>query len=127
MPFQDQNDPNDWRASLDIHGSPGRNDEPNTNIDRESDIEIINYDLAQNYPNPFNNHTMINYSIPKKSNVKLEIYDITGRRVATLVDEIKKAGKYFANFNGSNLSTGIYVYILTTEYNSLARTMILIK
>ena len=67
------------------------------------------------------------FSFPKKSAVKLEIFDVTGKRLATLLDEVKEAGKYSVDFNGSNLSTGSYVYRLTTANNTLVRKMLLIK
>lgn len=85
------------------------------------------FELLQNYPNPFNPGTMIDFSVPKKSKVTLEIFDITGRKVATLIDEAKEAGNYSINFNGSNLSTGIYMYKLTAANNMLVRKMLLVK
>jgi len=86
-----------------------------------------NFALFQNYPNPFNPSTKIDFSSPKKSHVKLEVFDVTGRKVATLIDEVKEAGNHSINFNGSNLSTGIYVYKLTTANNVAVRKMFLIK
>jgi hypothetical protein len=57
----------------------------------------------------------------------LEIFDITGRKVATLIDEIKEAGSHSIGFDGSNLSSGIYVYKLTSTNNIAVRKMLLIK
>jgi hypothetical protein len=70
------------------------------------------YLLSQNYPNPFNPVTSIRYDIPKSSNVSLKVYDINGKEVTTLVDQIKEAGYYKVEFNGSNLSSGVYYYRL---------------
>ena len=68
--------------------------------------------LSQNYPNPFNPNTTITYSIPKQSNVAIKIFDLLGREVTTLVNEEKSAGNYKVVFNGSNLSSGVYLYRL---------------
>jgi len=98
-----------------------------TSIERSENMIADEYKLGQNYPNPFNPTTKIDFSCSKKSHVKLEVFDITGRIVATLIDEVKGAGNHSINFNGSNLSTGIYVYKLTTANNMLARKMLLTK
>jgi pectate lyase len=83
--------------------------------------------LSQNYPNPFNPSTRIEYSIPIRSIVKLEVFDITGKKVTTLVNEVKGAGTHSAYFDASDLSTGIYMCILTTKNHNLTRKMLLIK
>ena len=85
------------------------------------------YSLSQNYPNPFNPNTTIRYSIKNAGLVKLEIYDILGRKVATIVNEEKPAGNYGANFNGSNLSSGIYFYKLSTGSFTQIRKMQMLK
>jgi subtilisin-like proprotein convertase family protein len=69
-----------------------------------------NYKLSQNYPNPFNPSTKINYSIPKSGLVSIKVYDVLGKEVYTLVNEIKNAGSYEALFNGANFSSGVYFY-----------------
>jgi flagellar hook assembly protein FlgD len=70
----------------------------------------INFSLSQNYPNPFNPVTIIKFGLSKTSYVTLKIYDLTGRLVTTLINEEKEAGFYEVQFNGSNLSSGIYFY-----------------
>lgn len=70
--------------------------------------------LEQNYPNPFNPSTVISWQSPVSSWVTLKIYNILGQEVATLVDENKAAGKYDVQFDGSQLSSGVYFYRLTT-------------
>jgi hypothetical protein len=70
------------------------------------------FHLAQNYPNPFNPTTTIRYEIPVTSDVKLEIFDVLGRKVATLVNARLSAGQYDATFDASSLSSGIYFYRL---------------
>ena len=100
---------------------------------QESDEEIISdYRLEQNYPNPFNPVTTIKYSIPSGSNheigiVSLKIYDMLGREIATLVNENKAPGIYEIQFDGSNLSSGVYFYRLEHGRNSQVKKLILLK
>ena len=68
------------------------------------------YQLRQNYPNPFNPSTNISFSLPSKSVVSVNIYDITGRKVATLVNEELAAGNYVRHWNAANMPSGIYFY-----------------
>jgi hypothetical protein len=83
--------------------------------------------LSQNYPNPFNPVSTIEYSLPTDGFVSLKVYDVLGREVASSVNEIKVAGKYSIDFNGSELSSGIYIYTLKSENNILSEKMILLK
>ncbi len=85
------------------------------------------YKIEQNYPNPFNSSTVIKFSLPKSSNVKLKIFDRLGREVTTLVDEKKSAGSYQYVFNGNNLSSGIYFYRIQSQNFVETRKMILLK
>src|SRR5512140_2910715 len=71
------------------------------------------YDLSQNYPNPFNPATGIRYQVPGVSDVRLVVYDILGREVATVVNERKAAGKDEVSFDASGLASGVYIYRLT--------------
>ncbi|MDP4197068.1 MAG: T9SS type A sorting domain-containing protein [Bacteroidota bacterium] len=84
------------------------------------------YLLSQNYPNPFNPSTVINYAIPKTSKVSLRVYDLMGRQVALLVDDIKPAGKYSATFN-STLASGVYYYTLKAGEYIQSKKMIVVK
>ncbi|MBU2586341.1 MAG: T9SS type A sorting domain-containing protein, partial [Bacteroidetes bacterium] len=68
------------------------------------------YFLSQNYPNPFNPITKIDYHVKELSKVNLKIYDILGREITTLINEIKPAGKYSVEFNGNRLASGVYFY-----------------
>jgi hypothetical protein len=86
-----------------------------------------NFDLAQNYPNPFNPTTKISYSLPKESKVKLEVFDILGRKVITLVDASQTAGKYAVDFDASKYSSGVYIYELITQDYSVSKKMMLMK
>ncbi|MBK9333227.1 MAG: T9SS type A sorting domain-containing protein [Ignavibacteria bacterium] len=81
------------------------------NLSNEIEVGIPDvYKLSQNYPNPFNPSTKIDYDIPYDGNVSILLYDISGREVAKLVNEVKTAGYYTAVFNGSNLASGMYFY-----------------
>jgi photosystem II stability/assembly factor-like uncharacterized protein len=73
------------------------------------------YILEQNYPNPFNQCTIINFQCTIKGNIKIKVYDITGKEVAILVNETKLTGKYEVRFDGGNLSSGIYFYTLFAD------------
>jgi hypothetical protein len=125
-PTGDQNDPLKWRASLEIHGSPGRDDVPLSStlsgmtLPRE-------YSLLQNYPNPFNSTTKIGFSIAKFGLVTLKVYDVLGREVARLVNEAKPAGIYEVSFNSSQLSSGIYFYRLIAGNFSSVKKFVLLK
>jgi len=85
------------------------------------------YSLLQNYPNPFNPSTTIKYSIVIKGEVKLTIYDILGREVSVLVNEVKDPGYYEVNFNASNLASGVYFYRLVAGNFVSTRKMLLLK
>ncbi len=88
----------------------------NTGIeDLKTKVIPDQYVLYQNYPNPFNPQTTIQYQLPITGNVTLQIFDLTGRLVQTLVDETKPAGEYIVNWNVRNVSSGIYLYRLQTK------------
>jgi len=84
-------------------------------------------ELSQNYPNPFNPTTQISFSLPQEQQVTLEVYTVMGQRVATLASGRMAPGAHAVTFNAAGLSSGMYVYRLTTETGSLSRTMMLIK
>jgi hypothetical protein len=86
------------------------------------------YSLEQNYPNPFNPTTNIRFSLPEDGNVSLKFYDMMGREVSSYVDnEFLKAGIYNAEFNASDLSSGIYFYTLKTNNFVETKKMMLVK
>lgn len=95
--------------------------------DVEANTTPRNYLLSQNYPNPFNPSTTINYSLAKEGNVKLTVYNVIGNKVATLLNEYKPVGSYSVQFDGSNLSSGIYLYRLESGNYSAAKKIILMK
>jgi len=73
------------------------------------------FDIGQNYPNPFNPVTKINYELPKDVKVEIKVYDISGREIKSLVNELKSAGYHTIEFNGSGLSSGIYFYTIKAD------------
>lgn len=84
--------------------------------------------LKQNYPNPFNPSTQIEYAVPKQSNVRLEVFNLLGQKVATLVDGLKDAGFHSVEFNANGLSSGLYFYRLTADGNvNFLRKMVLMR
>lgn len=83
--------------------------------------------LGGNYPNPFNPTTTFEYSLTQADHVKIHVYDVLGRRVATLVDGVQHAATYQITFNASDLASGVYFYALETSTTSLTRRMLLIK
>jgi len=92
-----------------------------------SNRNIYNFQLLQNYPNPFNPSTKIIYQIEKEGNVLLEVFNIMGERIITLVDEYQHAGIHKFNFNASGLSSGIYYYRITSNNLTMVKKMIFLK
>lgn len=85
------------------------------------------FSLLQNYPNPFNPTTTIKFQIPSTSHVTLKVYDVLGREVATLADEVQEAGYKSVTFDASGLSSGVYVYRLQAGGFASVRRMIVLR
>jgi len=85
------------------------------------------YSLNQNYPNPFNPVTRINFSVPKQGFVSLKVYDVLGREVKALVNEVESPGVYSVDFNGTELSSGVYFYRMESNGFTDIKKMLLIK
>ena len=83
--------------------------------------------LDQNYPNPFNPTTNIKYAVPTDSHVRLDVYNIIGQKVATLVDEVRPAGFYTAKFDASKFASGLYFYKMEAGKVSFLKKMMLVK
>jgi hypothetical protein len=98
-------------------------------IPQEGPQNIIpkEFELGQNYPNPFNPSTTISYKIPRDVFVSIKVYDVSGRVVATLVNETRKAGVYNTAFTAGNLSSGIYFYVLKAGDFLQAKKLVLLK
>ena len=125
-PTGDPNNSTYWIKSGAINGSPNANDVV-SNINQINNDVPTQFSLEQNYPNPFNPSTIIRYSIPVEGKVKIKIFDILGREVSTLLDRNYKAGNYSIEFDGSNLSSGIYFYRLRSGNFIKSMKMILLR
>jgi len=98
------------------------------NVEQPKDQSPLSFNLAQNYPNPFNPATKIKYTIPEPGNVRLIIFDLLGKEVALLEDRyISSAGSYDIIFNGSNLSSGLYLYRLEYNNTAITKKMLILK
>jgi lysophospholipase L1-like esterase len=98
-----------------------------TSVKREYNLIPEKLSLSQNYPNPFNPSTEIKYNISQTSMVTLKVYDLLGRKVATLVNREQKAGNYTVNFDASKLASGIYIYRIQAGDFSVTKKMTLLK
>lgn len=122
------------------HGSQGEGDSqpeplfiltvrPGIGTNIETDLGIPNeVELFQNYPNPFNPSSVIRFGVPNTAKVHLEIFDVLGRKVMTLVgNETKAPGRYNVQFNARNMASGMYIYRLVIGDKVLTKKMTLIK
>ena len=87
----------------------------------------IEFKLSQNYPNPFNPVTKIAYTIPISGNVRIDIHNILGQHITTLVDAEKEKGYHVVGFSAANLASGIYIYSLRTNDYFAVKKMIVTK
>lgn len=87
----------------------------------------VKFALSQNYPNPFNPTTKINFDLPFDGIVTLKIFDLSGREISTLINEFMTAGYYARVFKAENLSSGIYLYSLTSNNMVLTKKMLMVK
>ncbi|MCF8243286.1 MAG: T9SS type A sorting domain-containing protein [Melioribacteraceae bacterium] len=90
-------------------------------------VDQSGFDITQNYPNPFNPTTNIVYQIPREGRVVIKLYNILGREIEILVDEHKAQGRYELTFDGSRLSSGVYIYRISAGELSASKKFILIK
>ena len=98
-----------------------------TGIEEESGILPSGADLYQNYPNPFNPVTQIRFAMARTADVKLNVYNISGQKVAELVNCSRLAGIHAVDFDGSRFNSGVYYYTLETDGTAMTRKMLLIK
>jgi len=96
-------------------------------INIKSEYVLTQYSLKQNYPNPFNSSTTISYSLPKSGAVKLELFDLLGRRISTLINSPQNAGVHLVRFDGKNLASGEYFYRLSAGEFQETRKLLLLK
>ncbi|MBP9096527.1 MAG: S8 family peptidase, partial [Ignavibacteria bacterium] len=100
-----------------------------TGIGNNPNVEPISYGLGQNFPNPFNPETVISYSIAKDGIVRIKLYDVLGKEIATIVNNFRTAGNYKIELNADNykMSTGIYYYKIESNGFTDTKKMILVK
>jgi hypothetical protein len=94
--------------------------------DEQSQVPL-SYNLSQNYPNPFNPRTIINYELRMTNDVELNIYNLLGQKITTLVSNKQQAGKYSVEWDASELASGIYYYELRTSNFRDVKKMVLMK
>lgn len=100
-----------------------------TDLEEETQKEIPEeFTLSQNYPNPFNSETLIQYGVPEDAaNVRIEVYDILGRKVNTLYDGPQSAGNHFIPFDAGQLASGLYIYVMQSDNIKHTKKMLLVK
>lgn len=97
-----------------------------TSLKTDNNVNL-HFSLKQNYPNPFNSMTQIEFKLSFPENIELKIYDVLGKEISTLVKDYQQAGIHNINFDASNLSSGIYFYMLKTKSSVDTKKMILLK
>ena len=102
------------------------------NLSLVSEVVPLRYNLHQNYPNPFNPKTEIKYELPKDGFIKINVYDLMGRNIKTLVNKIQIAGNHSVTWNATNnsgelVSAGMYIYTIQAGTFSQTRKMVLLK
>ena len=131
-PFSDNATPESWGASWD-HGSPGLSNEIITDIERSPfDSTPTSFLLSNNFPNPFNASTSIQYHLPEHSQVKLMVYDVSGREVQILVNASQSAGEYAIRWDarnsaGQSVPSGLYFYTIQAGHFFQSDKMLLLK
>ncbi len=96
-------------------------------VEEDQQMKPTQYTLDQNYPNPFNPVTNIRFGLVKSGNVKLEVYNLIGQKVASLVDGFINSGYHTVSFDASNLPSGVYIYKISTQEFVSTRKLVLLK
>ena len=114
---------NAWKFAMNVMGA---------NLKKEGEVTAVvniptEYGMDQNYPNPFNPSTEIRYQLPENGRVKLEIYDVIGNLITTLIDQEMNAGYHSINWNASGLSSGIYFYRISSANFVATKKLMLMK
>ncbi|MBN1481724.1 T9SS C-terminal target domain-containing protein [candidate division KSB1 bacterium] len=105
--------------------TPELSDEP-TSVGHSEKV-MDRFDLLQNYPNPFNPMTTINYYLKHEDHVQLSVYDVTSKKIGTLLNQKQRAGKQTIKFDGSDLASGVYVYVLKVGQFVKSKRMLLLR
>jgi hypothetical protein len=103
-----------WSFSLDVN-------------EQHSDVMPAQFELSQNYPNPFNPTTLFSFSVPTASHVVLDVYNVSGQKVATLADDYYKAGMYSVSWDAAKFASGVYFYKMDAGKYSEVKKMVLLK
>jgi hypothetical protein len=98
-----------------------------TNIDSKTPTRPVRYTLSQNYPNLFNPSTTIEFSLPISDNVQIEIYNIAGQKIETLLNKGMPAGDHKIDYNARNLASGVYLYRIEAGRYQEVKKMVLLK
>ena len=93
----------------------------------DDDYQPEEFSLEQNYPNPFNPSTKIRFQLPARTYVRLEVYDILGSRISTLINKEMSAGTYEAEFDGRRFASGVYIYRIQAGSFVSSKKMLLVK
>jgi hypothetical protein len=124
---RDPNNPGNWVASAQIHGSPGKDDAASTEKNQPPIIPI-QFILYQNYPNPFNHSTTITFYVVYQEKVQIVVFNILGQKISTLCNEVFAPGRYSLQWNGVGHASGIYFFQLRAGNNIIqTKKMILCK
>ena len=118
---------NQFTVTLDANSVTTFVSDDMTVSNEEVAVPPSSYQLSQNYPNPFRSATVIGYAVPQTSDVTLDVFDLLGRKVTTLVEGRVSAGNHWVPFNALSLSAGVYVYQLKADGVVQTRQMTLIK
>jgi len=121
----DNSNPENWLTTV-MQGTPGKENIIVDYEEEEDELLPVKYSLSQNYPNPFNPATTINFTLPRRSQVSLKIYDILGREITTLINRDMSPGNHIIKFKADGLTSGIYFYRLTAnEYTKTLKMLVL--
>jgi hypothetical protein len=99
---------------------------PLTGVSRVNSTPM-QFALNQNYPNPFNPTTNISYTVMNRGLVSIKVYDLLGRMVSVLVNDVQNAGSHQITFTGDHLTSGVYFYKLENAGTSITKKMLLLK
>jgi hypothetical protein len=116
-----------FAATWGNYGGVYRSVASTTSMRLVEDIAPIGYELGQNYPNPFNPVTAISYQLPKQGHITLKVYNVLGREVATLVNEVKEPGTHKVVWDATCLPSGVYLYEMTTRNTQVSKKALLTK
>jgi hypothetical protein len=127
LSFSTNNADNAWQSPANWAFTWVGDQEEVTGVESKDVTSVETYSLSQNYPNPFNPTTTISYTLPKAGKVSIDIFNMIGQKVATLVNANQTAGIHTVAFDGANLTSGVYFYRLQAGNYTTMRKMVLMK